>query len=105
MQSLKHQKRGQVVSNTFLGIVGLVMLLIIGFVFIDTILGANLLTSGGASDRAVRNVTGNLSEGIQNDLAPKIKTGVLIASVVFLVSLLILLWRYFQGAGFSRTSV
>ena len=99
-------KKGQgVVSNTFAGIVGLVLLLIIGFVFIDTLTGANLLTANGASANAVNNVTANLSAGVQNDLAPKIKTGVLIAAVVFLVSLLILLWRYFQGAGIGRSSI
>ena len=58
------------------------------------------------SERAVNNVSANLSQGVQDDLAPKVKTGVLIAAVIFLVTLLVLLWRFFQGTGLmSRSNI
>lgn len=43
------------------------------------------------SQFAVDNIAGNFSEGVQNDLAPKIKTAVLIGAIVFILSILALL--------------
>lgn|SRR3990167_5518325 len=103
----KKGQSGGLMTTLIFSIGFFVVGLIIVFVLIDTLLGANLLTAGGASDLAVRNVTGNFSTGVQNDLAPKIRTAVLVGGIVFVISILavlVLIYRRMQGASGAGAS-
>jgi len=85
----KKDKRGQVTS-TIVGIIGLIFTVVIGYVLIDTLLGANLLTQGGTYDVSADNLSANLTDGI-GEVALKLPTILLIVAVVFLFGALALL--------------
>lgn len=56
----------------------------------------------GVDELATNQITGNFSTGIQNDVAPKVRTAVIIGGIVFLVGLLAILlavWRKMNGGG------
>lgn len=91
MNNDKRGVSGGILNALIFGIGGFIIGLIVIFVIIDTITGAGLLTADGASANAVNNVTANFSAGIQNDLAPKIRTGVLVGAIVFILSILAIL--------------
>jgi len=91
MRSLTQKsKRGQVVSGLVIGIISLIFTVVIGYVLIDTLLGANLLTAGGTYDASADNLSSNLTAGIGN-VALKIPTILLISAVVMLFGALALL--------------
>lgn len=87
---------GGLLTGLVFAIASFVIGLIIAFVIIDTLTGANLLTANGASANAVNNVTANFSTGVQNDLAPKIRTAVLVAGIVLILGILAVLVAVWQ---------
>lgn len=90
----RKNKRGQVVSGIIVGVVGLVFLLIFAYVFIDTLTGANLITTT-AHTNLINNLTENFSSGVSN-IATKIPTLFAVAAIVLIVGALMFLWAYYQ---------
>lgn len=88
----QRKKKGGVVTNTVMGVGGLIIGVIIILVITSTLQNANLLTAGSTEDNAVTNLTSNFTEGIGN-IASKIPTILLIVAVVFLFGALVLLVR------------
>jgi|TARA_Y100000310_G_scaffold312242_1_gene359356 H+/Cl- antiporter ClcA len=83
-------KKGQVVTNTVLGIGALIIGVIITFVIVSTLNNASLLTSASQEQNATDRLIGNFTEGIDN-VSSKIPTILLIVAVVFLFGALVLL--------------
>lgn len=86
-----NKKGAGVVTPLFAGTVGLVVLLIIGFVVVSQLNGADLLTTASAEQNATDFMIGNLSEGV-NNVSAKIPTIFTIGIVVILIGLLVFLW-------------
>jgi len=91
-------KTGGVVTSTVMGVGGLIIGVIIIMVVIQTLTGAELLTSGSTEETAVNAMSGNFSEGIDN-ISDKIPTILLIVAVVFLFGALVLLVRNSNAMG------
>lgn len=90
----KAKRKAQVVSGIVVGIIGLVFLLILGYVFIDTLTSSSLVTNA-ASVAAIGNVTGNFTTGVYN-VAGKIPTLFTVGAIVLIVGALMFLWGYYQ---------
>lgn len=91
-------KKGQLAKNTVLGITGLVVTLILVFVVISQITGANLISANTPEDGAVDNMTSNLTDGV-NRISEKIPTFFVIIAAVIILGFLVLLWRTFMASG------
>lgn len=87
-------KKGQVVSGIVVGVIGLVFLLILAYVFIGTLTGANLISSA-ADTASVANLTANFSAGVAN-VSSKIPTLFAVAAIVLIVGALMFLWGFYQ---------
>ena len=101
MKSLCKNKRGGVVTDLVSGTGGLVITVIIVFVVISTLLGANLLTEASKEDYMARNLSLNLTRGV-GEVATKIPTILLIAGVVLLFGVIVILWQQAQRMGIGR---
>ena len=86
----KKDKRGQLISGIVAGVAGLIILVIVSLLIVDTLDGAGLLTSGGTADTAVDNMIANYTDGIDN-VSEKIPTVLLIAAVVLLFGAIVFL--------------
>lgn len=88
----KMGKRGQagIVGQNVNGIFGLVFLVVVGFVGISILLGANLLTANSAEANASAHLVGNLTEGV-DVVAVKIPTIFQITVAVILLGLIVFL--------------
>jgi uncharacterized membrane protein len=85
-------KTGGVVTSTVMGVGGLIIGVIVILVIVQTLINANLLTSGSTEETAVTSMRGNFTDGIGN-ISEKIPTILLIVAVVFLFGALVLLVR------------
>ena len=83
-------KKGQIVSGLIGGIAGLVILVIVSLLIVDTLNGAGLLTSGGSSANATTNMIANYTAGI-NNVSTKLPTILLVAAVVLLFGAIVFL--------------
>jgi len=72
------------------GIIGLVFLIVIGFVSLNVLTDADLFTSGSAMDTASDHMIGNLTVGVDN-VSTKIPTMFTIAVAVLLLGLIVFL--------------
>jgi len=99
MQSLiPKNKKGGVVSNTVMGVGGLIIGVVIILVITSTLLNANLLTANSAEDNTTSDMSANFTAGIDN-ISEKIPTILLIVAVVFLFGALLLLMRNARSMG------
>ena len=93
-------KRGQVsgglITGLVFGVASLVIGVIIALVITSTLDGAGLLTTDGAEDRAVGNMTSNFTEGI-NNISDKIPTVLLVAAIVLIIGVLAILVSVWQN--------
>ena len=89
-KSLLTNKKGQIVTSLVAGIAGLIILIILSLLIVDTLYDANLLTSGGASEASVNSMRANYTEGI-NEVSAKVPTILLIAAVVLLFGAIVIL--------------
>lgn len=87
-------KAGQVVSGIIVGVIGLVFLLILAYVFINTLTGSDLVTDA-ASVAAIGNLTGNFTSGVYN-VAGKLPTLFTVGAIVLVVGALMFLWGFYQ---------
>ena len=100
-----YQKKGQaaLISGLVFGVASLVIGVIISFVIVSTLTGANLLTSGSAEDNATDRLAANFTAGIDN-VSSKIPTILLIAAIVLILGVLVLLvgaWQRMRIGGGS----
>ena len=93
-------KTGGVVSNTVMGVGGLIIGVIVILVVVQTLNDANLLgaESTTVEVNATNRMTGNFTAGIDN-ISSKIPTILLIVAVVFLFGALVLLIRNAKSMG------
>lgn len=108
MKLTPKSKKGGVVSNTVMGIGGLIIAVVITLVIVSTILGANLLSdtnkSAVAGNKAInfnisaQGMQGNFTTGLQ-DVSEKLPTILLIVAVVFLFGALVLLVKQSRAMG------
>lgn len=103
-------KKGGVVTNTVVGVAMLIISVIIMFVVLQSLTGANLLGSGTINTSAASqqdlmrlsygNLTTNFTSGVDN-ISAKIPTILLIVAVVFLFGALVLLVQQARNMGFG----
>ena len=104
---MKFDKKGQtgggLITGLVFGIASLVIGVIIAFVIVSTLTGANLLTADSAEDNATDRLAGNFTEGIDN-VSGKIPTVLLVAAIVLILGVLALLvatWQRMRIGGGS----
>ena len=108
MNPIPKNKKGGVVTNTIMGIGGLIIGVIVILVVTSTLLDANLLgaanSSGGmlANDSAA-GLAANFTTGIDN-VSQKLTTILLIVAVVFLFGALVLLVKQSKAMGVGTSS-
>lgn len=93
MKSLLHKgmnKKGQIISGLVAGVAGLIILVIVSLLIVDTLNGAGLLTANGASANATTRLIANYTSGIDN-VSSKIPTVMLVGAVVLLFGAIVLL--------------
>ena len=95
---MKFKKKAGVVSDLVNGTGGLIIGVVLIFVIVSTILGANLLTDGGVYDTSADNLASNFTSGVDN-VATKIPTVMLIAAVVLLFGVLVVLYMQYKRMG------
>ena len=83
-------KKGQIVSGLIGGIAGLVILVIVSLLIVDTLNGAGLSTTGSSSYNASTNMIANYTSGI-NNVSTKLPTILLVAAVVLLFGAIVFL--------------
>ena len=85
------KKKGQIQIGTIIGsVIGLVFLVVVGFVSINLLLDADLLTDDSAFDNASDNLVGNLTSGVDL-VSGKIETIFTIAVAVLVLGLIVFL--------------
>ena len=100
MQNKKGQTGGLITGLVF-GVASLVIGVIIALVITSTLDDASLLTAGSDEDNAVGNLTSNFTAGIDN-VASKIPTVLLVASIVLILGVMVLLigtWQRMRIGG------
>ena len=86
----KDKKAQGLVTGLIGGIGGLIVLIIVSLLVVNTLEGAGLLTAGSTSDNATDQLIANYTAGIDN-ISAKIPTILLIAAVVLLFGAIVLL--------------
>ena len=96
MQKLnKKAQTGGLITGLVFGVASLVIGVIIAFVIVSTLTGANLLTSGSAEDNSTDRLVSNFTAGVDN-VSSKIPTVLLVAAVVLILGVLVLLVATWQ---------
>lgn len=101
---LEYRKKGQtggLITQLVFGVASLVIGVIIALVITSTLKDANLLTTNSTEEKAVSNLTGNFTEGIDR-VSEKIPTVLLVAAVVLIISVLAILvgvWQRMRMGG------
>ena len=98
MNMQKFNKKGQtggLITGLVFGIASLVIGVIIAFVIVSTLTGANLLTADSAEDNATDRLAGNFTRGIDN-VSGKIPTVLLVAAIVLILGVMVLLVATWQ---------
>ena len=99
----KGQMGGGLITGLVFGVASLVIGVIIAFVIVSTLTGANLLTANSAEDNATDRLAGNFTAGIDN-VSGKIPTVLLVAAIVLILGVLVLLvatWQRMRIGGGS----
>ena len=99
----KKAQTGGLITSLIFGVASLVIGVIIAFVIVSTLTGANLLTADSAEDNATDRLSGNFTEGVDN-VSSKIPTVLLVAAIVLILGVLALLvatWQRMRIGGGS----
>ena len=102
LENKKGQSAGLITGLIF-GVASLVIGVIIAFIIVSTLTGANLLTSGSIYDNASDNLAANFTAGVDN-VSTKIPTVLLVAAIVLILGVLVLLvgaWQRMRIGGGS----
>ena len=101
---LPKNKKGQtggLITGLVFGVASLVIGVIIAFVIVSTLTGANLLTANSEEANATDRLSANFSEGIDN-VSDKIPTVLLVAAIVLILGVLAILvgvWQRMRMGG------
>ena len=98
---LKNKKGVGIVSGIIAGAIGLVVLVIVSYLIVDTIDGANLLTEHTEEENTTDRLIANFTSGVDN-VSSKLPTILLIAAVVILfgaIAILVARSRGMTGGG------
>ena len=99
----KGQAGGGLITSLVFGVASLVIGVIIAFVIVSTLTGANLLTANSAEDNATDRLSANFTAGVDN-VSSKIPTVLLVAAIVLILGVLVLLvatWQRMRIGGGS----
>jgi len=99
----KAQTGGGLITGLVFGVASLVIGVIIAFVIVSTLTGADLLTNNTAEDNATDNLVANFTAGVDN-VSSKIPTVLLVAAIVLVLGVLVLLvaaWQRMKIGGGS----
>lgn len=101
----KKGQTGGLITGLVFGVASLVIGVIIAFVIVSTLTGANLLTPSGAEANATDRLAANFTAGVDN-VSSKIPTVLLVAAIVLILGVLVFLvaaWQRMQiGGGGSQ---
>lgn len=103
MKNKKGQTGGGLITGLVFGVASLVIGVIIAFVIVSTLTGANLLTADSAEDNATDRLSANFTSGVDN-VSSKIPTVLLVAAIVLILGVLALLvatWQRMRIGGGS----
>lgn len=100
MQKLMQNKKGafEIVNSSVSWVIGLVIMIIIGFVIVSTLNSAGLLTTGSNEQNATNQLISNFTTGV-NNVSNKLPTIFLISAVVIILAILMVLWAYYKRMG------
>lgn len=89
---IMENKRGQTgqIGGLIAGIIGLIFMVVVGFVSLDILTSADLLTENSSYDLATDQLAGNLTDGVGN-VSTKIPVMFTIAVAVLLLGLIVFL--------------
>ncbi|MEI6850285.1 MAG: hypothetical protein WCK29_04575 [archaeon] len=87
---MKFTKKGGLIGDLVSGVGGLVLSIIVIFVVIAAITGANLLTANSAAKNSTDNLVANLSSGVDK-VSTQIPTIMNIAAIVLLLGVIVFL--------------
>ena len=90
MKFRPQNKKGGIVSETIMGVGGLIIGVIVILVITTTLLGAGLLDDDATANTTAYDMQSNFTSGI-NNISEKVPTILLIVAVVFLFGALVLL--------------
>jgi multisubunit Na+/H+ antiporter MnhC subunit len=102
-QMNKKGQTGGLITGLIFGVASLVIGVIIAFVIVSTLTGADLLTTGSQEANATTRLSGNFTEGVDN-VSSKIPTVLLVAAIVLILGVLVLLvgaWQRMRIGGGS----
>ena len=99
----KAQTQGLITGLIF-GVASLVIGVIIAFVIVSTLTGADLLTSGSKEANSANALAGNFTEGVDN-VSTKIPTVLLVAAIVLILGVLVLLVGAWQRMNIGGGSI
>jgi multisubunit Na+/H+ antiporter MnhC subunit len=95
MQMNKRAQTGGLITGLVFGVASLVIGVIIAFVIVSTLTGADLLTENSAEANASDRLSANFTEGVDN-VSSKIPTVLLVAAIVLILGVLVLLVATWQ---------
>ena len=91
---------GGLVSGIIVGVVGLVLTLIVAYLFITTLTGNNLLTANSAESNATTRLVANFTSGVDS-VSSKIPTLFVVAAIVLILGVLAILVAVWQRMKFG----
>jgi len=100
----KRAQTGGLITGLVFGIASLVIGVIIAFVIVSTLSGANLLTTGSAEDNATDRLVANFTSSVDN-VSSKIPTVLLVAAIVLILGVLVLLVGAWQRMNIGGGSI
>ena len=103
MENKKGQTQGLITGLVF-GIASLVIGVIIAFVIVSTLTGADLLTAGSAENASANDMASNFTAGVDN-VSEKLPTVLLVAAIVLILGVLVLLVGAWQRMNISGGSI
>ena len=89
------QMGGGLITGLIFGVASLVIGVIIAFVIVSTLTGANLLTADSEQDNATDRLVANFTAGVDN-VSGKIPTVLLIAAIVLILGVMVFLVAQWQ---------
>jgi len=103
MQKIENKsgQTGGLITGIVFGIASLVIGVIIAFVIVQTLTGADLLTTGSEEANATDRLVANFSSGIDK-VSGKLPTVLLVAAIVLILGVLVLLvgaWQRMRIGG------
>ena len=103
MKNKKGQMGGGLITGLIFGVASLVIGVIIAFIIVSTLTGADLLTTDSAEENATERLSANFTAGVDN-VSGKIPTVLLVAAIVLILGVLALLvatWQRMRIGGGS----